>query len=88
MVILLAALGGSFALGTSLGVIALVYFGLDVGYSFFLKNIVILDVLTVSLGFVLRAIAGAVAIDVAFSNWLLICTMLARAVSCSEQASP
>jgi len=73
---LLAALGGSFALRTSFGMIALTYFGLMCGYSFFLKNIVILDVLAVSFGFVLRAIAGAVAIDVAFSNWIVICTML------------
>ena len=76
VVFFLAALGGSFALGTSFGVIALTYFGLMCGYSFFLKNIVILDVLAVSFGFVLRAIAGAVAIDVAFSNWIVICTML------------
>jgi 4-hydroxybenzoate polyprenyltransferase len=75
-VILVAALGGSFALGTSFGLTALAYFVLMACYSFLLKNIVILDVLTVSMGFVLRAFAGAVAIDVAFSNWLLICTML------------
>jgi 4-hydroxybenzoate polyprenyltransferase len=41
-----------------------------------LKNVVILDVLIVALGFVLRAVAGALAIDVVFSNWLLICTLL------------
>jgi 4-hydroxybenzoate polyprenyltransferase len=76
LIIVLAALGGSFALGTSFGVAALVYFGLMAGYSYFLKNVVILDVLTVAFAFVLRAIAGAVAIGVAFSNWLLIVTML------------
>lgn len=70
------ALGASFAIGPGFGVTALGYFGLMALYSLFLKNIVIVDVLTVSFGFVLRAIAGAVAIDVAFSNWLLICTML------------
>jgi 4-hydroxybenzoate polyprenyltransferase len=69
-------LGGSFALGTSFGLTALIYFLLMVGYSFFLKNVVIVDVLTVSFGFVLRAVAGAVAIGEPFSNWLLICTML------------
>lgn len=70
------ALGGSFLLGTTFGLVALGYFALMAGYSFILKNVVILDVLVVSFGFVLRAIAGAVAINVAFSNWFLVCTML------------
>lgn len=72
----LVSLGGAFAVGPGLGIVALSYFLLVAGYSMFLKNVVIVDVLVVSMGFVLRAIAGAVAIDVAFSNWLLICTML------------
>ncbi len=45
-------------------------------YSLSLKHLVILDVLTLAGGFVLRAYGGAVAIDVAFSHWLLLLTML------------
>src|SRR5215813_5404203 len=52
------------------------YVVLLVAYSAWLKHIVIVDVLVVASGFVLRALAGAVVIDVAMSGWLLICTIL------------
>ncbi len=45
-------------------------------YSIWLKNIVILDVMSVAVSFVLRAYAGAIAIDVPASKWLLINTLL------------
>ena len=54
--------------------VALLYFMMMLAYSIVLKHIVILDVLVVSLGFILRAIAGASVIDVKISSWLLICT--------------
>ena len=41
-----------------------------------LKHVVILDVLTIAIGFVLRAAAGAVVIAVPMSHWLLVCTIL------------
>jgi 4-hydroxybenzoate polyprenyltransferase len=56
--------------------ICLVYFVLQIAYSFALKHIVILDVFIVASGFFLRVIAGAVAIRVQISPWLLICTTL------------
>ncbi len=52
------------------------YLALNLAYSFGLKNVVILDVLAIAIGFVLRAVAGAVAIQVVFSDWLLVCTFL------------
>src|SRR5262245_7908186 len=70
------AIAASAALGWSFAAVAVAYLGLQVLYSSSLKHIVILDVLTLSFGFVLRAIAGAVAVNVEFSHWLLVCTIL------------
>src|SRR5688572_29829517 len=69
-------LGGSLALGRGSLACAPAYLGLNLLYSLTLKEVVIVDVLCVSLGFVLRAVAGAVAISVEISEWLLICTIL------------
>ena len=52
------------------------YLVLLIAYSAFLKHIVILDVLTIAAGFTLRAAAGAAAIAVPISHWLLVCTTL------------
>ncbi|MGV8144880.1 MAG: decaprenyl-phosphate phosphoribosyltransferase [Methanothermobacter sp.] len=55
---------------------AISYFILIMVYSLFLKHFIIVDILIISSGFVLRAIAGALAIDVMVSAWLIICTFL------------
>ena len=54
-------------------IVILLYVALQLGYTFFLKHVVLIDVGCISFGFVLRAIAGAVAIKVAISPWLFIC---------------
>jgi 4-hydroxybenzoate polyprenyltransferase len=72
----LAALGGSWLLGPAFVISAACYLALNLLYSFRLKEVVIVDVLSVSLGFVIRAVAGGAAIGVAVSDWLLICTVL------------
>jgi 4-hydroxybenzoate polyprenyltransferase len=59
-----------------LAAVAAAYLLLVLLYSILLKNIVIIDVLAIACGFVLRAIAGAVAVAVPFSTWLLVCTTL------------
>ena len=56
--------------------VAVGYVALMVVYSLGLKRLVILDVFAIATGFVLRAAGGAVALDVAISPWLLVCTML------------
>ncbi len=75
-VISVAAVLCAFLLDPGFGVVSLIYFALLFAYSFWLKHIVILDVLTLAMGFVLRAIGGAEAVDVEFSSWLLLCTIL------------
>lgn len=47
-------------------------FGLGILYTFLLKDIILVDVLTIATLFVIRAIAGAVAIDVVVSPWLIL----------------
>lgn len=70
------ALAASFFLGPSFVTVILIYAGLSYAYCFGLKKIVIIDVMIVASGYALRAVGGAVAIEVDFSNWLLLCTSL------------
>jgi len=71
-----AALAGSAVLGWRFAAVAAGYLGLQTMYSLLLKHVVIMDVLTIAIGFVLRAVAGAVAINVEIGHWLLVCTIL------------
>lgn len=71
-----SSLTSAFFLGTRMGLVSLGYFLLQLTYTGFLKDIVIIDVMAVAIGFVLRAVAGAVAIAVPISPWLLVCTIL------------
>jgi 4-hydroxybenzoate polyprenyltransferase len=70
------ALIAAFSLSWQFGIVATAYVGLQALYSASLKHIVILDVLTIAIGFVLRAVAGAVVLDVMISHWLLVCMIL------------
>ena len=72
----IAAMIAASALGWQFFQTAAAYVVLLIAYSAFLKHIVILDVLTIAAGFTLRAAAGAAAIAVPMSHWLLVCTTL------------
>ena len=88
-VLIVVGLGGSFYLSgfhaptdvaTSLwdtwgfGITAAGYLTVTLTYSFYFKHVVLLDVMFISTGFLLRAVAGAAAIPVESSPWFLICT--------------
>ena len=71
-----AALAVATILTPRLGLVAAAYLVLLLLYSAALKHFVIVDVLVIAGGFVLRAVAGAVAVAVPISHWLLVCTTL------------
>jgi 4-hydroxybenzoate polyprenyltransferase len=75
VVTLVGSLVAAYCLSIHFGVVATAYAALLTAYSAWLKHMVILDVLTVAAGFVLRAVAGAAAINVEISGWLVICTI-------------
>ncbi len=68
------AIIGSFMLSPTFAIIILMYIGLMILYSLLLRRVMILDCVVISVGFCLRAIAGAVVVDVFISPWLIICT--------------
>ncbi|MBP9146402.1 MAG: decaprenyl-phosphate phosphoribosyltransferase [Thermoanaerobaculia bacterium] len=70
-----AALAVAWRLGPGFSTCLGIYLVLNVLYSLGLKRLVIVDVMTIALGFVLRVEAGALAIGVEVSSWLLLCTI-------------
>jgi 4-hydroxybenzoate polyprenyltransferase len=71
-----AAIVAALLVSPMVGLAAGSYLVLLLAYSVALKNIVIIDALTIAGGFVLRAVAGALAVSVPISQWLLVCTTL------------
>ena len=70
------ALASAVLLRPVFGLAAASYVALFVLYSRVLKHVVILDVMSIAIGFVLRAVAGGLVIGVPISDWLLVCTIL------------
>jgi len=75
-VLTIIGLGAAVWLDRQFAIVAATYVALLALYSAWLKHIVILDALTIAVGFVLRALAGAVVIHVVFSHWLLLLMLL------------
>src|SRR5205823_5158325 len=72
--LLAVSLGGPFV------ATCLAYAAITGSYSLWLKHVVLLDVFGISGGFVVRAVAGAIAVDVPISPWLYVCTILGSLV--------
>ena len=86
-----AGLATGFVLEPGFGVVVAAYLGLMAAYTLGIKRLIMLDVMTISAGFVLRAVAGAVVLQVPVSPWLYTCTgvgalMIALAKRRSELA--
>lgn len=73
-VLLVLSIGIGVLVDTELLGCLLIYFVLQVLYTIWLKNVVIVDVFLIAVGFVLRVYSGAVAAGVDASNWMLVCT--------------
>jgi 4-hydroxybenzoate polyprenyltransferase len=78
--LIVAVLAGSaiivaFLVHYKLGASTIVFLLVNLAYTLVLKNIMLVDVLTIAVSFVIRGIAGALVIDVEFSNWLVVCTL-------------
>jgi 4-hydroxybenzoate polyprenyltransferase len=77
-------LAAGFALAAAIGPafvgVCLAYVAITASYSLWWKHVVLLDIFAIAAGFVIRAIAGAVVIDVPISPWLYLCTLLGSLV--------
>jgi len=75
-VLAVAAAAIAFRLPPEFAIILAIYAGMNLAYSLGLKNVSLLDVLVIAMGFVLRVEAGAAAIGVVPTVWILVCTGL------------
>lgn len=73
LVLILAGFCIAVILGTPFTLLAILFFTLSLLYTFVLKKIVFADVITIATLFVIRAVAGAIAIGVIISPWLILC---------------
>jgi 4-hydroxybenzoate polyprenyltransferase len=75
-ILFIFAVGLGFIVSWQAAVILLSYFVLNLAYTHSLKHIVILDVFAISMGFMLRILAGTVGVGISPSQWLLFCGLM------------
>ena len=74
--LMVVGIGGAAGLTRGFALLTGIYLALQIAYTYALKEMVILDVMSIASGFVIRAVAGGVLIGVPVSPWLIICTFL------------
>lgn len=74
--LLLFGLAGAYLLNVHFFIALLIYAILQIAYSGWLKHVVIIDVFLIATGYLIRVIAGGLAIQIQLSPWLFICTIL------------
>lgn len=75
LVLLYAVLCASWFISPQVIVVILGYLALNIAYTFVLKHRPVVDIFTIAIGFVLRVLAGAVALSVPVSGWMFITTL-------------
>lgn len=76
VVLLLIGTSVMYSLSFSAFIVVLVYFLINLLYSFILKHIAIIDISIIALGFVLRIVIGGIIFNIPLSNWIIIMTFL------------
>lgn len=75
-VMLVCLQAASFFVSRPFGYVVLLYIVINLLYTLYLKNLALVDVMVIAIGFILRAIAGCLVIDVRISPWLILCVFL------------
>ncbi|MCC7576083.1 MAG: decaprenyl-phosphate phosphoribosyltransferase [Methanomethylovorans sp.] len=75
-IIIIISLAIAFSMGRLVGFVSLLYLVNSILYSLYFKNFAIIDAIFIAVGFVIRAIAGCVTINVTISPWLILCVFL------------
>jgi 4-hydroxybenzoate polyprenyltransferase len=76
LTIMITSLIVAFSMGRLVGFVSCMYLANSIIYSFYFKEYAIIDAIFIAVGFVIRAIAGCVTIDVSISPWLILCVFL------------
>ena len=74
IILMISSVLAGFLFNPLVGTVITLYLINNLIYSFKIKHIVIMDIISIAIGFILRVVAGAFAIDVGISAWILVCT--------------